>query len=313
LLHNIVVREADDQGIHEIISGDRRYRAFLMLAEEDPEKYSTLPCKVEAKIENEFAEFLLLQANATSRDLTDYERAYQGLRMKTILNAMKANGQLKTLQEEGRVAKGRLRDAIAAMFDVSGGQVSRWESIFTGLTKDFLLEFKNEKVGIALAYDLSLLEPTHQDSIYAEYKVNGFDAIKDAIGQSSKAETEPLPSPVSIQDADFQEATKRLAERVNVQKQDHQQSSDSEQTIEKPPRTKPLIGTEAQYQSLLQLGVRVRTSLIYAKGTVDKAKHADHLEAFAMVADEFGFGRKKYCDDIDKMMLDMNKKNQTAS
>ena len=189
LLHNIVVCEADDQGIHEIISGERRYRAFQMLAVEDPEKYSEIPCKIEMQIDNVFAEFLLLQANATARELTDYEIAFQGLRMKTILNQLKANGHLKILQERGLVAKGRIREAIANMFDVSSGQVSRRESIFTNLKKEFLQEFKAGNIGIAVAYDLSVMEQAIQDNLYEKYKANGIDTLREISSAKSKTES----------------------------------------------------------------------------------------------------------------------------
>ena len=304
LLHNIVVREADDHGTYEIISGERRYRAFQLLAEEDPERYSTIPCKVEVKIDNVFAEFLLLQANATARELTDYEKAFQGLRMKAILKEMKANGYLKTLQEKGLVAKGRIRETIADMFDVSSGQVSRWESIFSNLSNDFQQEFKAENIGLALAYDLSLMAPTDQEILFTEYRANGIGALKDALWKNSKPETDTLPTPASIQDDDFKELTHLLAKKVNVQKQDHRPKASPEtgEAAVKERLTKPLIGTDAQYQSLLQLGIEANLNMSYAKDTVNKAKFTERLEAFAMVADEFGFGRKAYLDDVSGML-----------
>jgi ParB-like chromosome segregation protein Spo0J len=306
-MHNIVVCEADDQGVYEIISGERRYRAFQLLAQDDPEKYSTVPCKVEVKIDNDFAEFLLLQANAMARDLTDYEKAYQGLRMKAILSAIKKNGQLDALREKGLLAKGRMRDAIAHMFDVSRGQVSRWESIFINLSKDFLLEFKAEKIGIAIAYDISLLDQAVQSNLFNEYQTGGIEAVKDAMTGITKAETSVLTMHVPMGDEAFQEVAKALAQKVNVQKQDHQQLpvDGTGQSRAKTSVAKPLIGTDAQYQSLLRLGLEAKVSMGYSVGTTDRTKYSDRLEAFCLVADEFGFGRKRYIDDIDKMIQNM--------
>ncbi len=59
LLKNLVVREADSSGIHEIKAGERRYRALRLLKEQDRLKSDEVPCFVvrtdgeyEALVEN---------------------------------------------------------------------------------------------------------------------------------------------------------------------------------------------------------------------------------------------------------------------
>jgi hypothetical protein len=312
LLHNIVVRELDDQENYEIISGERRFRAFQMLFEESQEKYSTIPCKVEVKIEDTVAEFFLLQANATSSELTDYKIAFQGLRMKSILNELKSTGQLKTLQDKGLVAKGRIRDAIAAMFDVSNGQVSRWESIFSGLSEDFLREFKAEKIGIAMAYDLSLLMPPEQDDIFAEYEANGIDAVKGALGRNQRTdEATSYPSPVDPAQR-LEELSHLLEKGINVQKQNHppRSSHDQAKDMAKPLPSTPVVGTDVHYNALLQLGFETKLNLHYAKDADSRIRFTERFEAFCMVADKFGFDRKGFIDDIDSMIYEM-KRNST--
>jgi len=44
LMHNIVVRETGKPEVYELISGERRYRAFQMLREGGNEEYATIPC-----------------------------------------------------------------------------------------------------------------------------------------------------------------------------------------------------------------------------------------------------------------------------
>jgi hypothetical protein len=213
------------------------------------------------------------------------------------------------LQEKGLVTKGRIRDAIANIFDVSSGQVSRLECIFSNLSIDFQQEFKAEKIGIAAAFDLSFMEPADQDVLFASYKANGIDVIKDALGKNSIAETDIFPVPVSIQDDAFKELTQQLAKSVNVQKQNRQTASGTESPdpLKKPSPNKPLIGSDTQYQSLLNLGIEAKLNQSYAKEAVDRAKYTERLEAFAMVADEFGFGRKAYLDDLNAILQDAKK------
>ena len=78
LLHNLDVKEADEAGYYEIISGERRYQACKLLYESGNQEFKTLPCKVEALTENKaISELKLLYANAAARELTDYEKTYQ--------------------------------------------------------------------------------------------------------------------------------------------------------------------------------------------------------------------------------------------
>ena len=117
LMHNIVVRETGEPDVFELISGERRYRAFQMLREGGDEEYATIPCKVEGQEDDDFSELSLLFANATAREHTDYEKTYQAMRIREVLQSLKA---------KGHKFKGRLRDIVAEMLDISASQVSRY-------------------------------------------------------------------------------------------------------------------------------------------------------------------------------------------
>ena len=119
LLHNLVVRELDG-GRYEIISGERRYHACKLLYEGGNADYVALPCKVEGESSEAIAELKLIFANATARELTDYEKVEQAARMKELFKQLKA---------EGYEVKGRLREVVAGVLDVSPAQVGRLESV----------------------------------------------------------------------------------------------------------------------------------------------------------------------------------------
>jgi ParB family chromosome partitioning protein len=148
LLHNIVVRAPDAEGMHEIVSGERRYRACKMLFEAGNADYATVPCKVENVEGEAVSELKLLYANATARELTDYEKTYQAQRIKELL---------KQLKREGHPFKGRLREIVAEMLEVSPAQVGRMESIGKNLTPELTEKFKDGEIGITRAYELSTL------------------------------------------------------------------------------------------------------------------------------------------------------------
>jgi len=171
LMHNIVVRETDEPNVYELISGERRYRAFEMLSERGNDEYTTIPCKIIVEEDDEFSELSMLYANSMARELNDFEKMYQAVRTREILQGLK---------QKGYKFKGRLRDVIAEMFDVSSAQVSRMQRIHDDLIPGFMDEFKKEEIGIRAAYDLAVLPKDEQVQVLAEYKEAGTEAIRKA-------------------------------------------------------------------------------------------------------------------------------------
>lgn len=151
LMHNIVVKKLDDK--YEIISGERRYRAYSKLREEDPDKYSTIPCKVE---EESLSELKLLFANSQARELTDYEKTYQASRIKELLLELK---------EQGYKFPGRMREQIADLLKVSPAQVGRMESINKNLSEPLKEKFKKDEINITTAYESSRLDEEKQEEV----------------------------------------------------------------------------------------------------------------------------------------------------
>ena len=170
LLHNLDVKEADEAGYYEIISGERRYQACKLLYESGNQEFKTLPCKVEALTENKaISELKLLYANAAARELTDYEKTYQAGRIKEILQALK---------KDGYKFQGRMREIVADMLDVSPAQMGRMESINKNLSPEFKEEFKAGNIGITTAYELSGQSEAEQTATLEAYKAEGAEALK---------------------------------------------------------------------------------------------------------------------------------------
>jgi len=164
LLHNLVVLEKGESRKYELISGERRFEACKMLFLGGNMDFKTVPCKVERSISSEIDELKLIHANATARELTDYEKTMQAARIKDIVKKLKNNGH---------EFKGRTRDIVADMLNVSPAQVGRMESINKNLSPELKEEFKDGKIGITAAYETSMLEKEEQTAVYEDFKATG--------------------------------------------------------------------------------------------------------------------------------------------
>ena len=196
LMHNLLVKEADSEGMYEIISGDRRYHACYLLLMGGNQKFATLPCKVEPLGENKnLAELKLLYANASTRVLTDWEKTWQATRIKELLAGLKADGY---------EFQGRMRDHVAEILQVSPAQVGRMEKISRDLSPKFTEELKQEKIGMTTAYDLSKQTEEEQAESWDTYLDKGPEELKQELKKKqsnpepSKSEAEPprsVPEP----------------------------------------------------------------------------------------------------------------------
>ena len=164
LLHNLVVKAANDEGLYEIISGERRYKACKLLLENGNEQFKYLPCKVEKTASDAMTEFKLIHANATARILTDWEKIYQAGRINEILYKLK---------EEGYEFTGRMRTLVAEILDVSDAQAGRMIKIDKDLTEKMKEEIKAGNIGITTAYEISTLTENEQTEALEELRETG--------------------------------------------------------------------------------------------------------------------------------------------
>jgi len=191
LLHNLVVVESLQGDFYEILSGGRRYEALGLL------KWATVPCKVENREKAAIDELKLIIANSTARELTDFEKVQQAARLKEVLQRMKA---------EGHKFKGRMRDNVAEILNVSSGQMQRYEGISKNLSPEWLAEFEAGNVGISAAYEISTATPEEQAAAHEEYKESG----QPPTSKPKQPET-PL-KPTAAPESD--EAVKKRAENM---------------------------------------------------------------------------------------------------
>ena len=100
---------------YKLIGGERRLTACKQLAAEGDERFTTVPCIiVESKGDLE-DKISLITANATARDLTDWERVAQYEALKAALEEKKRQGHLE----------GKVRDEVRRILGISTGTAAR--------------------------------------------------------------------------------------------------------------------------------------------------------------------------------------------
>lgn len=175
---NLVVKKLDN-GKYEIIAGHRRYLALKRLVEEGKQQFVHAPCKVENEEDSIKDKLLLLITNSTARQLTEWEKTQQAERLKALLIEYKKKEKLP----------GRVREIIADILNTSSTQIARMESISKNLTEEFKQEFKEDKVTISAAYEISKLDQDQQEDIFKDYQDKGNISIQDV---KQRTETEEL-------------------------------------------------------------------------------------------------------------------------
>jgi len=149
----LVVLEADEDGMHELISGERRHSACWTLYEGGNELYRTVPCVVIPHGPREWVKLQLLHANAMTRKLNDYESAQQ---------AQQIEAALRQLKKDGYKFAGRMRDHVAKMMDVSPAQAGRLAKIARDLAPEVAEKLRDGEIGVTEAYELSKLPKEEQ-------------------------------------------------------------------------------------------------------------------------------------------------------
>ena len=177
---NLVVKP-QAHGKYEVIAGHRRRLAALKLVEEGREEYRKVPCRIKKESDEIRDKLSLIFTNATTRQLTDWEKVKQAEKLKEVLTEYK-----KALQEENkdkpkeeRERIGRIREIVAGMLNTSTTQIGRMEAISNNLSQDFKEELEKGNINISTAHELSRLDEEGQKKAYEQYEEKGELHIKD--------------------------------------------------------------------------------------------------------------------------------------
>lgn len=126
---------------YKLIGGERRLTACKQLAAEGDERFTTVPCTiVESKGELE-DKISLITANATARDLTDWERVAQYEALKEALEEKKRQGHLE----------GKVRDEVRRILGISTGTAARLNIVASTENETIKERLRNGEIGFMQA------------------------------------------------------------------------------------------------------------------------------------------------------------------
>lgn len=158
LNHNLVVRPIEN-GLYELISGERRYTALIKLVERGEDKFKKVPCKI-SDLNDLDSEIVLIQANAQSRELSDADKLKQIERLTELYNIKKSKGE----------KVGKIRDKIAKDTGLSPAQVGRYSAISKGLIKELKDVLEQGNLSISNASEFAVLSEENQRLILSVIK-----------------------------------------------------------------------------------------------------------------------------------------------
>ena len=221
ILQDIIVKPADADGLYEITTGERRWRAAKLLKErgEYPvELQGTVPCKImdpkgfALPLSSESKETFSILVTNQYREKTDADRMMEYQMWKQIFDELRGNG-VETLElgdnEEIRISGRKTRELIAEQMNISTGQVSRIEKVERQGSEKTLNTLLSGTLSMGGAEILSELDKTEQDRILETLKER--KKIEKSDVKELKEKREPQ---ILIDKSSFQNDLKELQDQV---------------------------------------------------------------------------------------------------
>ena len=198
ILQPLLIENRD--GKDYVIAGHCRRKCCIDLLNEGNDRFSRIPCvyKTSSELEQDAGQeddivrqIMIIQANCY-RDKSDWEKMTETLKME---------GLVKELREKSPM-EGKTRDILKDLIGTSGGQLGRYHSISTNLCEQLMSEFKEDRIKISVAYEVSKLNKEYQKQaceLYEEAGVLTLDDIRDLYRQQEAEKG--IPGQMTIETA----------------------------------------------------------------------------------------------------------------
>lgn len=156
-----------EQGEYRLTDGERRYNAIGYLREQGYEGFDVVSVRIKpVKNEHEERITLILGNSYRTKDIATLIKEEQVL--KEELTRMKAEGMSLNGYD---LQKGRIRDVIADLMNVSKTKVAELEAIAKHLRPELMKKLENGEIKQSTAYQLSKLTPEEQANYVDKPKV----------------------------------------------------------------------------------------------------------------------------------------------
>lgn len=158
----IVTKDTEDTSSFVILSGHRRKHILAKLAQEDP-KFAIVPCIVRMFDTEAEKEQVLIESNARTRTLSDYEKMMQAVKLTEVYTELK-----KIKKTPGRVV-----DLVSKSLESSKSAIGRLQKVYNHLISEWIDAYRDELISTAQALKLADLSKDEQQDKYIEFIENG--------------------------------------------------------------------------------------------------------------------------------------------
>lgn len=164
-------------GMYELLTGERRLTAIDQLIA-DGDWNADIPCLVrelsdyKVNLSDEAKElYAIIRTNRFNRTKTDSDLLFEAMELKKIVEELRKNGEKELWFGEelsgGIELSGRTREIVGKALDISNGQVAKIEAITKNGILEVLEAIREQRMSIAAAYLLSMIEKTEQEAFMA--------------------------------------------------------------------------------------------------------------------------------------------------
>ena len=203
VMQDVLIEDVD--GKDRIISGHCRTMCCRMLVEEGHEEFRKINCKYtkvnlnteklpedkDGKVEQLLNKLGIIQANRF-REKSDWEKMQEALITEEVIKELR---DLVDLQ-------GTTRKMVQATLGTSGTQLERYHAIQKKLDPELMQEFKNAKINISVARELTDLDEKHQKEALELYQKNGAITLPDVKTLKEKQEVgRQVPGQLTLAEA----------------------------------------------------------------------------------------------------------------
>lgn len=191
----LVVREIPETDKYEVLVGNKRLHAIMLLLAEGKTEYEMVPCKISIA-DSVIDKLILIFTNSTQRGkVSDY------VKMKEIEEIRRL---LKELEATQRIT-GKKQNIIADILGINKTKVGTLDNINNNLIDPFVDEYAEGKINTSTANKLAGMAEEEQKQLYEDYKQNGevitVQEIKNK-QEKQKMEEQPSEEPIKEQSLD---------------------------------------------------------------------------------------------------------------
>ncbi|GEM_PF-557882 len=243
-----VLVATEDNGEFHLISGHRRLAAVKLLIDEGRRKSTTVPCYIKSAKSADETQLDLIMLNATQRKYSDSDTMREYEELERIFKAMDA---------AGKPVKGKMRDNIARVLNVSPSQIGKIDNIKHNAIPDVEQAVKSGEMSISTANEVAKLAPEQQKEIITSKPDITHKEVKEIQKSSPKPkskEPEKVAPPPS-DDEDIAESAEEnsgedISEIEDNANEDSVEISEPTDVEETPASREPLILSEAETAAL---------------------------------------------------------------